>query len=107
MQVGVASALEGASQVVRRGKSIVIAREQELQFISFHLPNRLELRRKKTCGVRSEVTVAETVDHRGRGRFLRSDVVRRDPVNVLRCKLRPSPTSIVRFRPEKQQLPNL
>ena len=84
MQIGVTSALEGASQIVRRGKSIMIAREQELWLIILHLPNRLKLRCQKARGVRSQVTITETVDHRRRDCFLRSDIVRRDPVNVLR-----------------------
>ena len=107
MQVGFASALKGVSQIVCRGKSVMIAHEEELGFISFMNTNSFELRRQETCSIRSQMTIAETVDHRRRDRFLWSDIVRRDPVNVLRWSIDSIPTSIVRFLPEKQQLPNL
>ena len=84
VQIRVACTLEGASQIVRSGKSVMIPHEEELCVISPIHKNSFELRRQETRGVRPEMTVTETVDHWRRDRFLRSDIVRRDPVNVLR-----------------------
>ena len=106
MQIGIARTPKGVSQVVWRGKLVVIPHEEELRLVSFIQRNRFELRRQETRGVRPEMTVTETVDYRRRDGFLPSDVVRRNPVNVLPSYSPSNPTSIVRFLPEKQQLPN-
>ena len=63
VQIGIARTPKGVSQIIRRGKSVMIPHE-ELHLISSIQRNGLELRRQETRGIRPEMTVTETVDHR-------------------------------------------
>lgn len=64
VQIGIARTPKGVSQIIRRGKSVMISHEEELRLISSIQRNGLELRRQETRGIRPEMTVTETVDHR-------------------------------------------